>query len=79
LHVVAYDGGDVTAYMSNAEAWGAPLEISFALNLVVIWPPTALMISGHAGKVEDRHGWGPWVTAALPADALEPQLARAPS
>jgi hypothetical protein len=55
------------------------LEISFALNLVVIWPPTALMISGHAGKVEDRHGWGPWVIAALPADALEPQLARAPS
>jgi len=52
--------------MSNAERWGAPLVISFALNLVVVWPFAALVTSGHVGKVEERHGWGPWVTWPYP-------------
>jgi DNA-directed RNA polymerase subunit RPC12/RpoP len=61
FHTVAWNGSDVTAYMSNAERWAASLSVAFAFSLV-IWIVAAVVTSSHASKVEQRHGWGPSVS-----------------
>jgi hypothetical protein len=65
VHSVAYNGSDVTAYMSNAERWAASLSVALVLSLF-IGVIAGLFTSGHAGKVERRHGWGPSVTWPYP-------------
>ena len=50
---------------SNAGRWAVSLFVVSVPNLV-IWIVAALVVSGHAGKVERRHGWGPWVTWPYP-------------
>lgn len=68
LHTFVFTGnttGGGPGPTSNSGRWAVSL---FALSVpnLVIWTIAALITSGHAGKVERQHGWGPWVTWPYP-------------
>ena len=50
---------------NNPGRWAVSLLVT-SVPSVVIWIVASLITSGHAGKVERQHGWGPWLTWPYP-------------